>query len=1323
MTTTRSAPIGDGNCRNRVRWGRFFGLMLFLLGSFSSGAHFIERQLPESFFAETPFEVVVLALPDGGTQMVILEEQLPPNWAVSRISHFGVYDAAHHKIKWGPFFDDAARRFTYDVTPDRESISVVRFDGIAWFDQESVSITGADIVVPLTSEATRLLPATYTPAIPAFVQVLLRPAPLVRVQAVEEQLPAGWSVTGISHGGIWDAIRSRIKWGPFHDGAPRNLSYTTTPSRTDPGEKIFTGRAYFDAMEIPILGGRTSSPVKSLVTRIMPGLFLPGISLLVSNRVAPHTAVQVYAVEEMVPTNWVVSALSHSGVFDPRSNRIRWGPFTDNTVRTLSYSISPPANEARQAVSFSGFGLFDQTAELTTGSNQVTCLQSVISRTLPVAYVGGVTFQVIDAVRPAAAVRSYAVEEPIPVGWLVTDISNSGVFDPILGRIKWGPFLDRNSRDLRFRLTPPVGANQSVSFTGTGYFDNRLVSVGGATELSAALNTAVRQLPSAYRPSQPFSVLLRFVPINSVRAYSVEETVPVGWQVSNITQGGVFDEVTSRLKWGPFTDHTTRSISYRVTPPLDARGAMIFEGLAAFDTTLVSVGGSNLIQRAINTLPVADSQAVTLLENTSAAITLTGSSIHTQVLAFVIESRPKNGRLSGSVPNLTYIPQTHFNGTDSFTFRVNDGIASSAPATVSLLVTAVNNAPGITDVPDQTIPQDLSSRAIPFVVSDLDSAASSLSVAAATSDPALIPPSGIVLSGKGPNRRVDITPAPGKSGVATITLTVTDPDGLTAEDTFLITVIPPIITTFTNATSVAIPSVGPATPYPSTIGVSNVSGTVLKAVVDLKGITHANPDDIDVLLVGPGGQKVLLMADAGGTADITGIDLTLDDAAAARLPDGTLISAGRFRPSNFSGSDTFPSPAPAAPYSANLGILEGIVPNGSWSLFVVDDLASNSGRIEGGWSLTLTARANSPPFVSELTNKTVIQDSSAITIPFTIGDVETAPANLVVLATANNPALLPASNLILGGSGANRNLRITSAPRQFGTAIVRVTVTDLQGSQAEGIFEYTVTPLVTNQVNNPAAIVIPMNGPATPYPSSIVTSGLDGVLVDVSVVLRGLSHTAPTHLDMLLVGPGGQRVLIMSDAGGTADLVGVNLTLSDSATASLPNGGQIVNGTFRPTNFGTGDTFPGPAPAQPYATTLSSFKGPSPNGTWSLYIVDDQANESGVLAGGWGLSIVTTPGSPAGSSALAGETITAPGTANGTESIASATQPGAVMHILNGRLVLVFSGSAGAEYFVDRSSDLRVWNEFRAGRVVESGVLALDVGQVDSSAEFFRVRY
>jgi subtilisin-like proprotein convertase family protein len=146
------------------------------------------------------------------------------------------------------------------------------------------------------------------------------------------------------------------------------------------------------------------------------------------------------------------------------------------------------------------------------------------------------------------------------------------------------------------------------------------------------------------------------------------------------------------------------------------------------------------------------------------------------------------------------------------------------------------------------------------------------------------------------------------------------------------------------------------------------------------------------------------------------------------------------------------------------------------------------------------------------------------------------------------------------------------------------------------------------------------------YPLPItVPNSTTGTVTGVSVTLHGLSHTAAFDLDILLVGPTGRSALLMSDAGRTSDLNDATLTFSSTATTPLPETTAIANGTYQPTNYGTGDIFPSPAPGPPkggYGTSLSTFNDVARGGVWSLYIVDDLPTAfAGDLAGGWELRL------------------------------------------------------------------------------------------------------
>jgi len=93
------------------------------------------------------------------------------------------------------------------------------------------------------------------------------------------------------------------------------------------------------------------------------------------------------------------------------------------------------------------------------------------------------------------------------------------------------------------------------------------------------------------------------------------------------------------------------------------------------------------------TPPVADNQFIETEEDTSVSILLTGKSFSAPSITFIIRTYPGHGNLSGNIPNLVYTPDTDYYGTDTFTFQVNDGIATSDPATIHIQIRPTNDAP------------------------------------------------------------------------------------------------------------------------------------------------------------------------------------------------------------------------------------------------------------------------------------------------------------------------------------------------------------------------------------------------------------------------------------------------------------------------------------------------------------------------------------------------------------------------------------------------------------------------------------------------------
>jgi Ca2+-binding RTX toxin-like protein len=151
--------------------------------------------------------------------------------------------------------------------------------------------------------------------------------------------------------------------------------------------------------------------------------------------------------------------------------------------------------------------------------------------------------------------------------------------------------------------------------------------------------------------------------------------------------------------------------------------------------------------------------------------------------------------------------------------------------------------------------------------------------------------------------------------------------------------------------------------------------------------------------------------------------------------------------------------------------------------------------------------------------------------------------------------------------------------------------------------------------NNFGALAVPDNSTVT---SSIVVTG-HAPLTDLNVTLNGVSAENPDDLDVMLEGPTGVTVLLVSDAGGNDDVGNISLSFDDAAVSEVPNAGPIPSGTYKPTNYGGGDSLVA------NATTLSAFNGTDPNGTWTLHVADDHNNGATSLGAGWTLRLQPPP--------------------------------------------------------------------------------------------------
>ena len=114
---------------------------------------------------------------------------------------------------------------------------------------------------------------------------------------------------------------------------------------------------------------------------------------------------------------------------------------------------------------------------------------------------------------------------------------------------------------------------------------------------------------------------------------------------------------------------------------------------------------------------------------------------------------------TGASRTVTITPAPNQSGTATITLTVTDGNGATASDTFVLTVTAVNDAPTISDTTDKTTNEDTATAALSVTVGDVETPAGTLTVAGSSSNTALVPAANIVVGGTGVNRTVTITPA------------------------------------------------------------------------------------------------------------------------------------------------------------------------------------------------------------------------------------------------------------------------------------------------------------------------------------------------------------------------------------------------------------------------------------------------------------------------------------------------------------------------------------------------------------------------------------
>ena len=129
------------------------------------------------------------------------------------------------------------------------------------------------------------------------------------------------------------------------------------------------------------------------------------------------------------------------------------------------------------------------------------------------------------------------------------------------------------------------------------------------------------------------------------------------------------------------------TVELKLNNPAGAKGAVVKWDHQGYNNWWWAIDNVSIYEEeVINSAPVVSDRSVEVKEGGTVSIILTGSDEDGDTLNFTVLSQPKNGILSGTAPDLSYSPKANYSGSDSFTFKANDGSGDSNTATIMISV-------------------------------------------------------------------------------------------------------------------------------------------------------------------------------------------------------------------------------------------------------------------------------------------------------------------------------------------------------------------------------------------------------------------------------------------------------------------------------------------------------------------------------------------------------------------------------------------------------------------------------------------------------------
>jgi uncharacterized repeat protein (TIGR03806 family) len=613
--------------------------------------------------------------------------------------------------------------------------------------------------------------------------------------------------------------------------------------------------------------------------------------------------------------------------------------------------------------------------------------------------------------------------------------------------------------------------------------------------------------------------------------------------------------------------------SFTYSPNSNYHGADSFTYTAGNGSIESAATTVSLTINAVNDPPLAVALDRSTAEDTPLNVVLTGSDVESSALNYVIVAGPMHGVLTGTPPTLTYIPSNNLFGADVFTFKVNDGQLDSEPATVTIIVTPVNDSP-IAIAQSGTTPED---TPLSLALNGSDTEGSALSYVIVTG------PTHGLLSGTPPS--LTYTPSNNFFGSDAFTFKVNDGELDSSSVTVLMTV-------------------QPVNDPPALAGLSNQSmdedqstGELAFTVHDIETLGDAlalsrscsNPQLIpltNILLGGSGNDRTVTITPAAnqfGTASVT-LTVSDGDGDSTSLSFQVTVNPVNDPPSIATVMDqaiqedastaaleiligdveTAADALSLSAFSSNAALVRqtGILLSGSGSnrtvaitpaadqhgsaviTLVVTD---TDGSAMSNSFVIVVAPVNDAPAISSISGQTISEDTVTAALSFSITDVETPFDELELSWYSTNPTLVPTNNLEVTGAGANRSLTVTPAANQFGTATIQLVVMDSEGTSVTNEFSLTVEPVNDAPTLDPITdLVLDENA----IPRMVTLSGISSGQANEDQILNlTVTSSDPTLIPIPAIdylSPSATGTLTLAPAANASGVATLTVTIEDS---------------------------------------------------------------------------------------------------------------------------------------------------------------------------------